>query len=142
MSRYIVGLDDYPRAPAVSDHEQHVDLLAWMMFYSRTMVDISLLLGQDSSPYSEAYERFQAQLQGIQLPPAPSQRHQRYPPWGTADLVLVVPVLFLPDYWSEEHQCYCDIDGRNPATGLFNLVCHKGYVRYRCRRCWTLENGF
>jgi hypothetical protein len=34
-----------------------------MMFYSRTMVDISLLLGQDPSPYSEAYERFQAQLQ-------------------------------------------------------------------------------
>lgn len=89
------GLDDYPRAPAVSAHEQHVDLLSWMMFYSRTMVDISLLLGQDPSPYSEAYERFQAQLQ---------------------------------NYWSEEHQCYCDIDGRNPATGLFNLVCHKGYV--------------
>jgi len=89
------GLDDYPRASTPSENEEHIDLVSWMMFYSRMMVDIAQLVGEDSDFYARTYHQLETQLEA---------------------------------YWSQDHGCYCDIEGRDPTTGAPKLVCHKGYV--------------
>lgn len=60
-----IGLDDYPRAETPSQQEEHVDLLSWMMFFARTMADISELLGHNPALYTDTYRRLETQLQGI-----------------------------------------------------------------------------
>lgn len=71
IQRCLVGLDDYPRAATPSTEEEHVDLLSWMMFFSRTMADIAHVLGQDATRYTETYTRLAGQLQGWPLTPLP-----------------------------------------------------------------------
>uniref|UniRef100_A0A8C5WJS2 Mannosyl-oligosaccharide glucosidase n=1 Tax=Leptobrachium leishanense TaxID=445787 RepID=A0A8C5WJS2_9ANUR len=48
------GLDDYPRASHPSDDERHVDLFCWMALASKVMADISEILGEDGTRYSES----------------------------------------------------------------------------------------
>jgi len=62
--RHQPGLDDYPRASTPSENEEHIDLVSWMMFYSRMMVDIAQLVGEDSDFYARTYHQLETQLEG------------------------------------------------------------------------------
>lgn len=72
------GLDDYPRLLIPSDNELHLDLISWMAFYSRALKEIANLLGLEK----------EAQMY-----------HSKY---------KIYSEKILTDYWSEEHQIFCD----------------------------------
>lgn len=50
------GLDDYPRAPDVSDGEIHVDLMAWVAAAAKSLASLAQKIGEDGSEFAEVYD--------------------------------------------------------------------------------------
>lgn len=73
------GMDDYPRGPPHAG-ELHLDLLAWMAHFTRTMRSVASFIGQldDAASYQEIEEAMLANLDDL--------------------------------HWSEKEQMYCDLD--------------------------------
>jgi len=58
------GLDDYPRAPILTEQEAHLDLQMWMIVSTRTLSRVATVLGKtdDAAHYKDLSESFKTVL--------------------------------------------------------------------------------
>jgi mannosyl-oligosaccharide glucosidase len=70
------GMDDYPRGPPHAG-ELHLDLMAWMGFFTRTMKDIANFVGEidDELSFAELETAILNNLEGIPSIPLSMQRY-------------------------------------------------------------------
>ena len=92
------GLDDYPRAQPPDVAELHLDALCWAGIMTRSMKQISNILGLE-----EDYKRFSTVEQNI---------------------IENLDVL----HWNEAEKSYCDVTINDYTDELREFVCHKGYI--------------
>jgi mannosyl-oligosaccharide glucosidase len=105
------GLDDFPRAPWLSEDEGHVDLHSWMVMICRAMDALFSFLAEQTAEDDSGTEA--VKFHGV------AQEWRRR---GEALLARLDQL-----HWSEKNGSYCDF-ARHPNTTDLHFVCHDGYV--------------
>jgi hypothetical protein len=131
------GLDDYPRAKPPHDGELHLDLISWMGFFTRTMIDIADYAGEvdDVAEFREIEKGILENIEG------------KFPKSTTISISLLIAY---PDlHWSEKDKMYCDVSVNEEGKSFHGFRSvdtiqrgsfHRGVVsRLSQRLCFTLS---